>query len=193
MSVTIDNSKKSSTSGKWSNPGTKLYTPIIDQKGAINEAYLVVESGYKDAPSEKLKYPHHVIKGNKLIVHKDGVQAAFSRAKQIGLIGKPITHIKKHYKELGLDMSNFSIWDEEISNLWEKKDFSLSDIADLKDTLEEQLNENDIDEIMIENIRSSFESQLNKKFAQKPRWHVSVRIYKDDTGAIIVEIKIWYA
>lgn len=111
MAVAIDNSKESAASGKWSNPGESLYGPIIDQKAAINEAYLIVEEGYKDAPSEHLKYPHHVIRNNKLIVHKDGVQSAYARARQQGLSGKPISHIKKHYKELGLDTSDFSIWD----------------------------------------------------------------------------------
>lgn len=119
MAITIDNSKEASTSGKWSNPEQRLYEPIIDQKSALNEAYLIVEDGYKDAPSQHLKYPHHVIRNNKLIVHKDGVQAAYQRAKAQGVAtGSVLNHIKKHYRELELDMTNFSIWNDE-NKLWE--------------------------------------------------------------------------
>jgi hypothetical protein len=118
--ITIDNSKESSTSGNWTNPGSALYDKIIDQKSALNEAYLIVEDGYKDAPSEHLKYPHHVIRSGKLIVHKDGVQAAFQRAKAQGITtGSVLNHIKKHYRELELDMTNFSIWEDKYTILWD--------------------------------------------------------------------------
>jgi len=109
--IEIDNTKDSATDGEWSNPGKKLYEPILEASNKIsliNEAYLIHEDGYEDSPSEKLKYPHHVIKDNTLILHISGVQAAFSRAKQQGLTGEPINHIKRHYEELGLNMDNFS-------------------------------------------------------------------------------------
>lgn len=109
--ITIDNSKEASTSGKWSNPGKALYEPCMEAtnaKALLNEAYLDVEAGYEDAPSTHLKYPHHVISGDKLIVHKDGVEAAFARLRQQGTkSGSDIDHLKKHYKELELNMENF--------------------------------------------------------------------------------------
>lgn len=110
-SIEIDNSKDSSVSGKWENPESELYEPILEASNKtelINEAYLIHEEGYDDSPSTKLKYPHHVIKDGKLVVHFIGVQAAYARAKQQGLTGEPINHIERHYKELELNMENFS-------------------------------------------------------------------------------------
>jgi hypothetical protein len=127
-SIEIDNSKESSVSGKWENPGSKLYEPILEASNKtelIKEAYLIHEEGYEDSPSTKLKYPHHVIKDGKLVVHVSGVQAAFARAKQQGLTGEPINHIERHYKELELNMENFSEeGDEVIKDAVEK--FSLN-------------------------------------------------------------------
>ena len=109
--IEIDNTKDSATDGEWSNPGKKLYEPILEASNKIsliNEAYLIHEDGYEDSPSEKLKYPHHVIRDDKLVLHISGVQSAFARVKQQGLTGEPIDHIKRHYEELGLNMDNFS-------------------------------------------------------------------------------------
>ena len=108
--IDIDNSKESSVSGKWSDPGKALYDPIIESsnaESAAKEGYLQVDEDWKDAPSSKLHYPHHVMIGDKMVVHKDGVESALSRARSQGLTGVSITHLKKHYKELELNMENF--------------------------------------------------------------------------------------
>jgi hypothetical protein len=126
--IIIDNSKESATNGVWSNPGSKLYKPILKEGNKtelVNEAYLVNESGYEDSPSTKLKYPHHVVKDNKLILHIRGVQSAFERSKQQGLSGEPIEHIKRHYNELGLSKENFAIfgltYDEYMNYFYEEE------------------------------------------------------------------------
>lgn len=124
--IEIDNSKESAVSGSsWSNPGRSLYDPILEASNSeslVNEAYLVVEDGYKDAPSEKLKYPHHKIKDGKLVVDVSGVKAAFQRASQMGIVeGKVKAHLEKHYKELGLDTDKFAFKDGEEDMDFEKK------------------------------------------------------------------------
>lgn len=111
--IKIDNSKDSAVDGAWSAPRrNKLFKPIVEASntGALfNEAYLVNSSVEKDSTMEDHKYPHHVIRDGKLVVHKSGLQAAFSRAAQQGVVnGKVKAHLLKHYRELGLDTSNFS-------------------------------------------------------------------------------------
>lgn len=110
--ITIDNSKESATSGEWSNPGQKLFKPITEASNAkslLKEAYLVGDFSDNDYEITKFKYPHHVIRDSKLVVHKDGLQAAFSRAAQQGIVkGDVKSHLLKHYHELGLDTENFA-------------------------------------------------------------------------------------
>lgn len=134
----IDNSAEAAVkSGRWKNPGSSFYYKILnsfritdeskddedvdkydfDFRKALKEAYLI-------APVEKIKntpygitsysqsgckYPHHVIKNGKLVVSVPGIQAAYARAKQQGIFkGDVKSHIEKHYKELGLDMSTMT-------------------------------------------------------------------------------------
>lgn len=134
----IDNSAEAAVkSGGWKNPGSSFYYKILnsfritdeskddedidkydfDFKKVLKEAYLI-------APVEKIKntpygitsysqsgckYPHHVIKNGKLVVSVPGIQAAYARAKQQGIFeGDVKSHIEKHYKELGLDMSTMT-------------------------------------------------------------------------------------
>lgn len=110
--IIIDNSKESATSGEWSNPGQKLFKPITEASNAkslLKEAYLIGDFSDNDYEITKFKYPHHVIRDGKLVVHKDGLQAAFSRAAQQGIVkGDVKSHLLKHYHELGLDTENFA-------------------------------------------------------------------------------------
>lgn len=110
--ISIDNSKEAATSGEWSNPGQKLFKPITEASNAkslLKEAYLIGDFSDNDYEITKFKYPHHVIRDGKLVVYKDGLQAAFSRAAQQGIVkGEIKSHLLKHYHELGLDTENFA-------------------------------------------------------------------------------------
>ena len=98
--ISIDNSKEAATSGEWSNP----ITEASNAKSLLKEAYLIGDFSDSDYEITKFKYPHHVIRDGKLVVHKDGLQAAFSRAAQQGIVkGEIKSHLLKHYHELGLD------------------------------------------------------------------------------------------
>lgn len=112
--IKINNNKEAAiTSGSWDNPGKSLYEPLLNSdnsKSLVNEAYLIVEPGYEDAPSEHLKYPHHSLKGSELVLNERGVIAAFQRASQEGIVsGKVKEHLLRHYRELGLSTENFEI------------------------------------------------------------------------------------
>ena len=143
-SIKIDNTKESAVnSQKWSNPGRRLYGKITDASNAeslAKEAYLVVENGWKDAPSEHLKYPHHVIRGSKLVVDIAGLQAANSRAQSQNIAtGAVLAHLKRHYRELGLSTESFSITEQEVSKLNEEK------VMMEEDTVEEERREEEED------------------------------------------------
>jgi hypothetical protein len=120
--IDINNSKEASMdSSSWVNPGRKLYSILLSKKNKIsllNEAYLVVDKSKVDeSPSEALKYPHHSIKNGELVVNVKGIQSAFSRARQQNIAtGEVLAHIQKHYKELKLDMGNFSTEIEKEEN-----------------------------------------------------------------------------
>lgn len=121
--IQIDNSKEKSVSGVWKNPRRKLFVPISNasnSKELLKEAYLVNDGSYENPEISKMKYPHHVIKDGVLVIHEDGLKAAFKRAKQQGIFeGNIKNHIERHYKELGLSKENFETFGIE------KEDFDL--------------------------------------------------------------------
>ena len=111
-SIKINNSKDSAVDGSWSNPRRKLFNPISKASNSIallKEAYLVGDFNTEKPEITKFKYPHHVIRNGELVLHKGGVQAAFSRAKQQGIVeGKVKSHLLRHYRELGMSTENFA-------------------------------------------------------------------------------------
>jgi len=92
---------------------TKLRNDIMEASNSgelVREAYLIVEENWEDAPSEALKYPHHEIRDGKLVVSRDGAQTALSflmRTDPENTEAK--NHLKRHYRELELDMENFEL------------------------------------------------------------------------------------
>lgn len=80
-------------------------------KTLVNKCYLVVEDGWEDSPSSKLKYPVCRIKDNTLVLCKSGCEAALSfleRNANADYYKSAKAKLKKYYKILGLDTSNFS-------------------------------------------------------------------------------------
>lgn len=128
--IEIDNAKEASVDGKWKDPGAALYVQLLnamymapDNESDLNDPrnkytpdYL--KETYLIAPINKIKYgpygmtpfsrsgckyPHHVIQNGKLVIHIQGLKAAYARAKQMGIFsGKVKEHLERHYKELGL-------------------------------------------------------------------------------------------
>lgn len=128
--IEIDNTKEASVDGKWKDPGAALYVQLLnamymapDNESDVNDPrnkytpdYL--KETYLIAPINKIKYgpygmtpfsrsgckyPHHVIRKGKLVVHIQGLKAAYARAKQMGIFsGEVKEHLERHYKELGL-------------------------------------------------------------------------------------------
>jgi hypothetical protein len=134
--IAIDNSKESAVSGAWSNPRRKLFNPISEapnKKALLREAYLVGDFDTDEPEITKFKYPHHVIRNGKLVVHKDGLEVAFSRASQQGIDrGNVKSHLLRHYRELGLSTENFSEFgmSEEQFNLYFAEDLLVESVGD---------------------------------------------------------------
>ena len=110
--IKIDNTKEAAAHGAWSNPRRKLFVPISKASNVaalVREAYLINDGSDTEPEISKLKYPHHIIRDGKLVIHVDGLQAAFQCAKQQDIFrGAVKAHIARHYKELGLSTENFA-------------------------------------------------------------------------------------
>jgi len=116
----IENRREYSVSGKWGKPSSTFYDTLMEEdnwRSLLNEAFLISNDDIKNTEEEVTsfassgcKYPHHVIKNGKLVVHINGVRAAYARARQMGIYkGEVKSHIDKHYKECGLTMNHDSI------------------------------------------------------------------------------------
>ena len=111
--IEIDLSKEAASNDAWGDVDkTKLRNDILkasNYKTLVTKCYLIVEGGWEDAPSNHLKYPVCQIKNGKLVYNINGVQAALQRLHQEGITsGSPIDKLKKIYRKLGLDTSNFT-------------------------------------------------------------------------------------
>lgn len=177
--ITINNTKEAAVkSESWENPGKSLYEPLLeaeDSKALLKEAYLIVEDGYEDAPSEHLKYPHHVVKGGELVVDVKGVQAAHQRASQSGVFSGEIkAHLEKHYKELGLDLEKFST-EEDPKEKPDEKDDEIKKPDGTKEEDTKKFSEEEFESMKAKcaEFETKF-SDMEKKFSEKEQELASV-------------------
>lgn len=90
----------------------------------VKSAYMLVESGWEDAPSEHLKYPVMEIKGDTLVYNRYGLASALAYAKQEGE-SAVVKKIEKIYKSLGLES------DGKEEKMAKEIEFAAVDISDL--------------------------------------------------------------
>lgn len=172
-SIKIDNSKDSSVDGKWENPRRKLFNPIIksnNYEALLKEAYLIGDFSTNEPEITKFKYPHHIIKNGKLIVHKNGLISAFQRASQQGIVNENIkSHLLKHYKELGLSIENFTDFSmsEDDFNLYFKNILIETESGcetsmdnEIKNSIEEQEVDNAIENAEIDNSTEEVDNSV---------------------------------
>lgn len=105
----VDKSKDSMVDTPWGDVDkTELYKKIVDASNAetlVKDVYMKVEEGWKDAPSEKLKYPVMQFKGDTLVYNCNGLSSALGYAKaenETDVISK----IEKIYKNLDIEDSD---------------------------------------------------------------------------------------
>lgn len=183
-SIDIDNSKENAImTGSWSDPQAALLNKLLEasnHESLVKEAYLVVDGSEKgDLSINDVHYPHHKVEGDKLVVHKRGVQAAYARAKQQGLSGAPIEHIERHYKELGLDTENF----EEGGNDLEEKDFEQSQEQEQEqEKVEMSANGNVDPNARAEDMNEEAEQnkEKSKEFLMKEMFSQMMKAFEED-------------
>lgn len=118
--IDIDNSKEAAIMDEeWEKPTAEFYEWLREArnfKTASKENALVLEEGW-ETNADKNKYPHHSRKGDKLVVNRRGVIAAYSRGMAQKLFDDnpgARRHILKHFKELGLPTTEMFTEDKNI-------------------------------------------------------------------------------
>ena len=102
----VDKSKNALSETAWGDVDKSALRDKImaasNRATLVKSAYMLVESGWEDAPSEHLKYPVMEIKGDTLVYNRYGLASALAYAKQEGK-SAVVKKIEKIYKSLGLE------------------------------------------------------------------------------------------
>lgn len=102
----VDKSKDALSETAWGDVDKSALRDKImaasNRASLVKSAYMLVESGWEDAPSEHLKYPVMEIKGDTLVYNRYGLASALAYAKQEGE-SAVVKKIEKIYKSLGLE------------------------------------------------------------------------------------------
>lgn len=101
----IDKSKEGMSDTPWGDVDkTSLRNKIMEATNKatlVKAVYMLVEDGWQDAPSEKLKYPVMQLKGDTFVYNKGGLSSALGYAKKENET-TVVNKIEKIYKKLGL-------------------------------------------------------------------------------------------
>lgn len=101
----IDKSKDAMSDTPWQDiDKTELRNKIMEAKNKatlVKSVYLLVEEGWEDAPSEKLKYPVMEIKGDKVVYNRNALASALGYAKKENE-ESVVSKVEEIYKKLGL-------------------------------------------------------------------------------------------
>lgn len=126
----IDKSKEAMSTADWSDVDkSALRDKIMDAKNRdalVKSVYLLVEDGWKDAPSEHLKYPVMGLNGNTLVYNRNALSSALAYAKQNDE-AEVVNKIEAIYKKLDLDDDSERKEDKKMAEI----EFSAVDIGDM--------------------------------------------------------------
>nr|DAU27812.1 MAG TPA: hypothetical protein [Caudoviricetes sp.] len=156
----IDKSKEAMSTTDWGNyDKAAMRDKIMDAKNRdtlVKSVYLLVEDGWKDAPSEHLKYPVMMLDGDTFIYNRNALSAALAYAKQNDET-EVVNKIKVIYKKLDLDDDSERKEDKKMTEI----EFSAVDIGDMWGRLYSAMREARNWEYGIQGIYE----EDNKKFA----------------------------
>lgn len=156
----IDKSKEVMSTADWGNyDKAAMRDKIMDAKNRdtlVKSVYLLVEDGWKDAPSEYLKYPIMMLDGDTFIYNRNALSAALAYAKQNDET-EVVNKIKAIYKKLDLDDDSERKEDKKMAEI----EFSAVDIGDMWGRLYTAMREARNWEYGIQGIYE----EDNKKFA----------------------------
>lgn len=138
----IDKSKEAMSTADWGDyDKAAMRDKIMDAKNRdtlVKSVYLLVEDGWKDAPSEHLKYPVMQLDGDTFVYNRNALSAALAYAKQNDET-EVVNKIKAIYKKLDLDDDSER---KEEAKMEEVKEFANTEVeASAESALEEEKKE----------------------------------------------------
>lgn len=126
----IDKSKEAMSTADWGDyDKAAMRDKIMEAKNRdtlVKSVYLLVEDGWKDAPSEHLKYPVMMLDGDTFIYNRNALSSALAYAKQNDET-EVVNKIKAIYKKLDLDDDSERKEDKKMAEI----EFSAVNIGDL--------------------------------------------------------------
>lgn len=156
----IDKSKEAMSTADWGDyDKASMRDKVMDAKNRdtlVKSVYLLVEDGWKDAPSEHLKYPVMMLDGDTFIYNRNALSVALAYAKQNDET-EVVNKIKAIYKKLDLDDDSERKEDKKMTEI----EFSAVDIGDMWGRLYTAIREARNWEYGIQGIYE----EDNKKFA----------------------------
>lgn len=136
----IDKSKEAMSTADWGDyDKAAMRDKIMEAKNCdtlVKSVYLLVEDGWKDAPSEHLKYPIMQLDGDKFVYNRNALSAALAYAKQNDET-EVVNKIKAIYKKLDLDDNSER---KEEARMEEIKELAATEV-EAESTLEEKKEE----------------------------------------------------
>ena len=136
----IDKSKEAMSTADWGDyDKATMRDKIMEAKNRdtlVKSVYLLVEDGWKDAPSEHLKYPVMMLDGDKFIYNRNALSSALAYAKQNDET-EVVNKIKAIYKKLDLDDDSER---KEEAKMEEIKELAATEV-EAESTLEEKKEE----------------------------------------------------
>lgn len=136
----IDKSKEAMSTVDWGDyDKATMRDKIMEAKNRdtlVKSVYLLVEDGWKDAPSERLKYPVMMLDGDKFIYNRNALSSALAYAKQNDET-EVVNKIKAIYKKLDLDDDSER---KEEAKMEEIKELAATEV-EAESTLEEKKEE----------------------------------------------------
>lgn len=136
----IDKSKEAMSTADWGDyDKVTMRDKIMEAKNRdtlVKSVYLLVEDGWKDAPSEHLKYPVMMLDGEKFIYNRNALSSALAYAKQNDET-EVVNKIKAIYKKLDLDDDSER---KEEAKMEEIKELAATEV-EAESTLEEKKEE----------------------------------------------------
>lgn len=155
----IDKSKEAMSTADWGDyDKAAMRDKIMEAKNRdtlVKSVYLLVEDGWKDTPSEHLKYPVMMLDGDKFVYNRNALSAALAYAKQNDET-EVVNKIEAIYKKLDLDDDSERKEDKKMAEI----EFSAVDIGDLWSKLWDAIDKRD----WTYSIYGIYEED-NKKFA----------------------------
>lgn len=148
-SIVIDKSKEALSDKPWGEVDkTDLRNKVLsasNAKALVSAVYLLVESGWEDSPSTKLKYPVMEIKNGKAFYNRHALSSALGYAKAEGET-EVADKVEEIYKNLDIDEDRKeNSFMEEIENKLDEHNEDLEEIRDdaeaQEDDVKEELNE----------------------------------------------------